>query len=105
MFCFAKPASPSPSPSRYTHDLHHAHHLHHGCCCALAGAIHTVENTYDGESKFLQIFDHPQAGAVFVASAMAALPASLINSAFSADVLTGPRTGNPGIIMVRDCGY
>ena len=68
------------------------------------GAFHTVENVNGGVSRFLQIFDHPQGGAVFAAPALAALPRRLVNSAFTDNVLKRDSAAAKGIIIpVRGC--
>jgi oxalate decarboxylase/phosphoglucose isomerase-like protein (cupin superfamily) len=70
------------------------------------GAYHVVENTAKGTTKFLQIFDHPNGGAVFAAPALAALPRNIVNSAFSAPVLAAGTTGKPAaIINVSHCQW
>ncbi len=67
------------------------------------GAYHTVENISKGTAQFLQIFDHPQGGAVFAAPALVALPRNVVNSAFSQPVLPKDVTANGALIRVRDC--
>ncbi len=68
------------------------------------GAYHVVENVGSGASRFLQIFDHPQAGAVFATEALAALPRRLVNSAFSDSVLRRDTTATKGVIIpIRGC--
>jgi hypothetical protein len=63
-----------------------------------------VENISKGTSQFLQIFDHPQGGAVFAAPALLSLPRDIVNSAFSKDVLPSGVTANGALIAVRGCG-
>jgi hypothetical protein len=49
------------------------------------GVLHFVQNLNKwGASTFLQIFDHPAAGAFFVAPALVAMPSDITNSAFNA---------------------
>lgn len=62
-----------------------------------------VENISQGTTKFLQIFDHPQGGAVFAAPALVALPRNIVNSAFSTPVLPNVVSGNGAIIDVKPC--
>ncbi len=70
----------------------------------LQGSYHVVENTGKGPARFLQIFDHPQAGAVFATQALAALPRRLVNAAFTQDVLERDTAATKGaIIHIRDC--
>ncbi len=69
----------------------------------VAGAYHAVENISQGTTKFLQIFDHPQGGAVFAAPALVALPRNIVNSAFSVPVLPNSVTDNGAIIAVTPC--
>lgn len=69
------------------------------------GAYHLVENINKGNSKFLQIFDHPQGGAVFAAPALTALPRNIVNSAFSVPVLPKGVTAKGAIIKVNGCEY
>jgi hypothetical protein len=61
----------------------------------------------DGNSKFLQLFDHIQAGVVFVAPALVNLPSDVVNSAFSKDVINpgikALSDPNPALITVRGC--
>lgn len=69
------------------------------------GAFHTVENIGSGTAQFLQIFDHPQGGAVFVSPSLVALPRNLVNSAFSEDVLDRDTTAKGALVPVRGCRY
>ncbi len=74
-----------------------------------AGSVHFVQNAGSGGAKarFLQLFDHPKAGTVFVAPALAALAdkaPEVVNSAFSEPVFAHGTTGKPGIIRVAGCG-
>lgn len=71
--------------------------------CPPTGAYHVVENISQGTTKFLQIFDHPQGGAVFAAPALVALPRNIVNSAFSTPVLPNVVSGNGAIIDVKPC--
>jgi oxalate decarboxylase/phosphoglucose isomerase-like protein (cupin superfamily) len=49
------------------------------------GVLHYVRNIHYEDSVFLQIFDHPKAGAVFVAAALAQMPRPVLNSAFTSN--------------------
>ncbi|EFN58471.1 hypothetical protein CHLNCDRAFT_140484 [Chlorella variabilis] len=75
------------------------------------GAYHFVENISSGTTKFLQIFDHPQGGAVFAAPALVALrnaggnAAAIVNSAFSSNVLGAGVTAKGAIINVAGCNW
>lgn len=70
------------------------------------GAFHTVENVNGGVSRFLQIFDHPQGGAVFAAPSLVALPRRLVNSAFTDNVLRRDTSAAKGVIIpIRGCRY
>jgi oxalate decarboxylase/phosphoglucose isomerase-like protein (cupin superfamily) len=71
----------------------------------MQGAIHTVENAWKGTTRFLQIFDHPQGGAVFASQALTALPRRLVNAAFSENVIDQDTTANGAIVPIRDCQY
>ena len=79
--------------------------------CLPAGAYHFVENISSGTTKFLQIFDHPQGGAVFAAPALVALrnaggnAAAIVNSAFSSNVLGAGVTAKGAIINVAGCNW
>ncbi len=65
-----------------------------------AGAVHFVRNLDTKTSVFLQMFDHPQAGAQFVGPALLSMPSDVLASAF-----VGPfpskTTGN--IFKLKDC--
>ncbi len=70
------------------------------------GAFHVVENLSRGQTRFLQIFDHPQAGAVFAAPSLLGLPRHLVNSAFTDDVLRRDTEATKGVIIpIRGCKY
>lgn len=86
----------------HTHTRATQHHPR-PCSLLVAGAYHAVENISQGTTKFLQIFDHPQGGAVFAAPALVALPRNIVNSAFSVPVLPNSVTGNGAIIAVTPC--
>jgi oxalate decarboxylase/phosphoglucose isomerase-like protein (cupin superfamily) len=67
------------------------------------GTLHYVRNTYNGDSVFLQIFDHPKAGAVFVAAALAAMPRPVLNSAFTSEF---PANSTGTIVPLKyNCAY
>lgn len=67
------------------------------------GSIHLVENLAKGTTQFLQIFDHVQGGANFVAPALVALPRNVVNSAFSAPVLPKHVTAKGPLVLVEGC--
>jgi oxalate decarboxylase/phosphoglucose isomerase-like protein (cupin superfamily) len=69
------------------------------------GTFHFVENISKGTTEFLQIFDHPQAGAVFAAPALASLPRNVVNSAFSEDVFDADVKALGTLIPIRGCEY
>jgi quercetin dioxygenase-like cupin family protein len=73
------------------------------------GAIHFVENSGDSKASFLQLFDHVQAGVVFVAPALVNLPMDVVNSAFSEDIIKAGTKAlsdpSPALIRVRGCKY
>jgi hypothetical protein len=52
----------------------------------------------------MQIFDHPQPGAVFVANALVNLPTNVINKSFSKPVFDGKTTAfSPIYSLGSDC--
>lgn len=97
------------------------------CCCvpsgpfpcpSFTGAYHMVENTSNGAAKFLQIFDHPQGGAVFAAPALAALhnygvgqpnnAEKIVSSSFTADIFPDTGTlvqGKPPLVNFGTCTW
>jgi hypothetical protein len=54
-----------------------------------------VENTSGGSAKFLQIFDHPQGGAVFATPALAALHNFGVNNNFNAEKIVDAAFSSP----------
>jgi len=72
-------------------------------CSVFTGAIHFVRNVDTHRaSKFLQIFDHPQAGAQFLAPALLNMPKDIVASAFKGDFPTAS-TGN--IFRLKSCKW
>ncbi|KAI3432269.1 hypothetical protein D9Q98_003829 [Chlorella vulgaris] len=74
------------------------------------GAYHMVENISGGTTKFLQIFDHPQGGAVFAAPALVALSkaggnaAKIVNAGFTG-VSFGANAAANGAIVKISCTW
>lgn len=76
----------------------------------MQGAYHMVENISAGTTKFLQIFDHPQGGAVFAAPALVALSkaggnaAKIVNAGFTG-VSFGANAAANGAIVKISCTW
>ena len=64
------------------------------------GVVHFVRNTAKHSSQFLQIFDHPGAGAQFVGPALLKMPADVLASAFKG-AFPPATTGN--IFTLQGC--
>jgi hypothetical protein len=59
------------------------------------GTVHFVRNVKrGGASRFLQLFDHPDAGAVFVGPALLGMPRDILDSAFTS-AFPAAVSGNP----------
>lgn len=62
---------------------------------APTGTVHFVRNANKhGASRFLQLFDHPGAGAVFVGPALLGMPRDILDSAFTS-AFPAAVSGNP----------
>ncbi len=66
------------------------------------GTVHFVRNTDANDTQFLQVFDHPQAGAQFVGPALLKMPADVLASAFNGTFPTGV-TGT--IFRLKQCPW
>ncbi len=66
----------------------------------LAGTVHFVRNVDKGDSVLLQMFDHPLAGAQFLAPALLKMPADVLASAFQG---TFPSNSTGNIFRLKDC--
>lgn len=66
------------------------------------GVVHFVRNVNKWDSKLLQIFDHPAAGAQFVGPALLAMPKDVLASAFQGQFPSATR-GN--IFKLDKCPY
>jgi quercetin dioxygenase-like cupin family protein len=66
------------------------------------GTVHFVRNLDPHDTLFLQVFDHPQAGAQFVGPALLKMPADVLASAFNG---TFPTAVTGTIFKLKQCPW
>lgn len=73
-----------------------------GAVLIAQGVLHYVRNVWNGDSTFVQIFDHPKAGAMFVGLALAQMPRPVLNSAFTSNF---PANSTGTFFTLQGCAW